>query len=393
MTAPDKYPETLTEVQLAHAKAYFECEESESRAANQLGVSRAALRTTLWLTHKKGVNFAPDNFSPVAPVGWECTKSTVHHKNGGVIQQWDRVAPMLSTEELAKFLSERIPISSLTLPPVSNCNKNLMLEWPVFDAHHGMLAWAKETGNDYDHKISRHLQVSAGKILFASFGPVKRAVIILGGDNQTADNRSGSTEKSHNIVDTDTRFAKIIWCSYETSVSCIEIAAQFAEEVHVIVLSGNHDYHAALQLTIQLYAHFRNCEKITIDISPEKHRFYTWGNTVFMATHGDVNEKRIAPYAMQQVIRRGLARDVDVERVMVRMGHLHKRGRKTPDMLSEEDGVIVERFPTLAAQEAYSIEGAYTSCRATSANLWHHTHGRYGGREITLGEILEMYPL
>ena len=27
-------------------------------------------------------------------------------------------------------------------------------------------------------------------------------------------------------------------------------------------------------------------------------------------------------------------------------------------MLTEEDGVAIERFPTLAAQEAYSIEGA-----------------------------------
>ena len=75
------------------------------------------------------------------------------------------------------------------------------------------------------------------------------------------------------------------------------------------------------------------------------------------------------------------------------MGHLHKQGRKTPDMLTEEDGVIVERFPTIAAQEAYSIEGGYTSCRATSASLWHHKHaGRYGFREITVGEILERYP-
>jgi ribosomal protein L31 len=353
----------------------------------------SSVRSALWLAHKKGVNLDPDKFSPVAPVGWECSFSTIQHKNGEVIQQWDRVKPIVSVEEVTAFLNSRIPISLLDLPPVDNCNESLMLEWPVFDAHHGMLAWAAESGNDYDHKISRHLQIAAGKILFASFGKVKKALIILGGDNQTADNRSGTTEKSHNVLDTDTRFPKMVWCSYETAVSCIEIAAHFAETVDVIVLSGNHDYHAAIHLTIQLHAHFRNQKNINVDISPEKHRFYMWGNTAFMATHGDVNEKRIAPFAMQQILRRGLAKGQDIERIMVRMGHLHKRGRKTPDMLTEEDGVVVERFPTLAAQEAYSIEGAYTSCRATSANLWHDKHGKYGGREITIGEILERYPL
>lgn len=367
--------------------------------ARAMGVNYTSVRNALKACESYGLPSLCERFHAHAPLGHQVGKITTHvdyrnNPDGEVVEEWVRSNPNeVSTDELAEYLATRLPINNLDIPPVENCNEALMLEWPVFDAHHGMLAWAKETGNDYDHKISRHLQIAAGKILFSSFGAVKRAVIILGGDNQTADNRDGTTEKSGNVLDTDTRFPKMAWCSYEAAVSCIEIAEYFAEEVHVIVLSGNHDYHSAIHLTIQLHAHFRNSKRVFIDISPEKHRFYIWGNTVFMATHGDTPEKRIAPFAMQQVIRRGLARDVDVERVMVRMGHLHKRGRKTPDMLTEEDGVIVERFPTLAAQEAYSIEGAYTSCRATSAVLWHNRRGKYGGREITIGEILERFPL
>lgn len=41
----------------------------------------------------------------------------------------------------------------------------------------------------------------------------------------------------------------------------------------------------------------------------------------------------------------------------------------------------------------WKIGAAYKSCRATEAHLWHHKHGRHGDREITVGEILERYPL
>jgi ribosomal protein L31 len=356
-------------------------------------VSDGLARMYEFALYNRDVISGNDAEQPSTPSGWDCLFTTVQRDGEGkVVRRWDRERPTVNLDDLQRFLINRVPASKLDTSGPTASNKDLMLEWPVFDPHHGMLAWAKETGADYDHKISQHLQVAAGQILFNSFGYVKRITIVLGGDNQTSDNRDGTTEKSGNNVDTDSRFGLMAWCSYETAVSCIEVATQFADEVAVIVLSGNHDYHSAIHLTIQLHAHFRNVEKVTVNTSPEKHRFYTWGNKVFMATHGEVTEKRIAPFAMQQVIRRGYAKDPNT-RIYVRMGHLHKRGRKTPDMLTEEDGVIIERFPTLAAQEAYSVEGAYTSVRATEANLWHHKYnGKFGGREVTIGEILERYP-
>lgn len=382
-----------TPAQIRAFEAYKECGYHVGRASKLLEISTTNLKKNLFNGHHNGLTI-PTQFCKHLPAGQALKASSIYVSKNGETSGWFKGEQLQHTpEELAEFLSKRLPVSKLKLPKVDKCNKNYMMQWPIYDAHHGMLAWAKETGNDYDHKISRHLQISAGKILFKAFGPVKRAVIILGGDNQTSDNRSGKTEKSGNILDTDTRYPNMAWCAYETSVSCIEIAQHFADEVHVVVLSGNHDYHAATHLTIELFAHFRNTKNVTIDCSPEKHRFLRWGNTIFMATHGDTPDKRIATYALQQVLRRGLAKNEDVERVRVLMGHLHKKERKTPDMLTEEDGVVIERFPTLAAQEAYAIEGAYTSCRATEANLWHHKHGRHGGREITVGEILERYPL
>ena len=384
---------TPTPLQVEAHTSFLRNGRSVSKTAKELNKTDTAVKKLLFGAALNGLQIGTE-FSKALPAGMELEKASVlTDGDGNVKLVWHKGKGISSSvDDFAQFCEQRIPANKVKLPKVNKSNKHLMLEWPVFDPHHGMLAWADETGTDYDHKISRHLQESAGKILFQSFGRVRRTVIILGGDNQTADNSQGVTEKSGNVLDTDTRFAKMVWCSYETSVTCIEMAANFSDEVYVFVLSGNHDPHSAIHLTIQLHAYFRNVQNVKIDTSPEKHRFWRWGSTVFMGTHGDINEKRVAPYMMQQVIRRGMAHE-PVERMMVRMGHLHKRGRKTPDMLTEEDGVIVERFPTLAAQEAYSVEAGYTSVRATSANLWHDRHGRYGGREITLGEILERHPI
>lgn len=382
-----------TEAQLRVFEAYKETGYHVKETAQVLGLTQSGVKKTLFNGHINGLT-VPTQFCKHLPAGIGMTGASVYVNKEGEVSGWYKGDALKhSPEEMSAFLRQRTPISNFKAPrQKKSCNKNHMLEWPVFDAHHGMLAWAEETGADYDHKISRHLQVSAGKILFQSFGRVKKTTLIFGGDNQTADNRAGTTEKSGNHLDTDSRYQKMAWCSYEATVSCIEIAALNSEEVYVVVLSGNHDWHSAIHLTIQLHAHFRNVKKVKIDVSPEEHRFYSWGNTVFMATHGDTPEKRIPAFALQRAIRKGYAVNPDMK-MYVRMGHLHKRGKKVPDLLVEEDGVHIERFPTLAAQEAYSVKGAYTSCRATEANLWHRKNGRTGGREITIGEILERYPL
>jgi hypothetical protein len=383
-------PATLTDKQRECVEVYLET-QSEKETAKALGLGVTTVRQYLWLSHKKGVWLAPDRFSPVAPSGFGLTKSTIQHKNGEVVQQWDRVSPLVQdVEDFAKFCRQRVPATKATKVALKNVRSEYLLEVPIYDVHHGMLAWQQETGNDYNYKVSNHLQVGAARILFEDFGAVDTIAIYIGGDNQHADNLEAVTAKSGNQLDTDSRYARIAWCTYETNLTTIEMAKQHAKNVVVFVVSGNHDATAAVHLGIELNAYFRKDKQVTIRVEPEPHKFYQWHSNAFCITHGNVDDKRIASYAMQQVIRRGYQ---GVDRVMVRMGHLHKRSKVSPAWLTEEDGVVIERFPTVAAQEAYSVEGAYTSVRATSAVLWHAKYGRHGGREVCVGEILDRYPL
>ena len=74
--------------------------------------------------------------------------------------------------------------------------------------------------------------------------------------------------------------------------------------------------------------------------------------------------------------------------MFVRAGHLHKRGRQTPPGLVEEDGVVIEIFPTLAAADAWAAEEAYSNIRATVCNLWHKEFGQRSRIELGVKELL-----
>ena len=375
----------LTEKQTAAVQAYQQSGHNEREAARTIGIDVKSLRGRLWSAARAGWSVEPDRFVEAAPVGFGLTKSTIQtDRDGEVVQRWDRVSPILS-EITQEYFNQRIPAASLVTGIPLTRNDELMLEWCLFDTHQGLLSWAQETGADYDSEIARTLIVNAAEKIFEQVGTVAETVIIGGGDNLHADNRSNQTEKSHHILDTDSRYQRVVRIAYETWCTAIDVALHRSTLVRIIILSGNHDYHASIHLAMILQAHYRNENRVVIDTSPAKHKHYRWGTNYFMASHGDTGSKRLASYLMNHLIKNNIT---GVERMYVRAGHLHKRGRTTPAGLTEEDGVIVELFPTLAAPDAFTHENAYCGVRATIASLWHKQWGQRSRIELGIKELM-----
>jgi hypothetical protein len=80
----------------------------------------------------------------------------------------------------------------------------------------------------------------------------------------------------------------------------------------------------------------------------------------------------------------------ETERRLIRKGHLHKSGKTYPNAVDEVGKVQIEIFPTLASLDAHAFESAYTSQRATIANLWHKEHGLRSRTELSVRELLDM---
>lgn len=377
--------EQLPKAQQDAVEAYEKFNHNERAAARELGIDKKAIRDRLWVATKLGWRVPPDRFIDQAPVGFGLTKSTLQvNAAGDIVQRWDRVSPVINDLTI-EYFNERIP-AALPAKAPKVCKKGLMVEWPIADLHLGMLAWAQETGADYDYKIARSLMQAAGTKIFSMFGAVEEIVLAFLGDNQHADNRQNRTEKGGHILDVDSRYAKTASVMYEIGTTAIDMALQMAKTVRVVIVPGNHDPMSAIHFYMILAAHYRNDPRVIVDTSPSKHKFYRWGTNFFMASHNDTGSKRLAAYMMNHVIRNNLT---GVERMYVRAGHLHKRGKTIPQGLTEEDGVIVEIFPTIAPNDAWASEQAYSNVRATSANLWHKKYGKRSMVELCVKELME----
>jgi hypothetical protein len=229
--------------------------------------------------------------------------------------------------------------------------------------------------------------IRAAERIYSMTGPVAESVIVLGGDNLHADNRNNQTERSRHALDVDTRYQRSIEAITEGMTTAIETALSVSGAVTVYVLSGNHDHHASIGLALILAAYYRNEPRVTIDTSPSKHRLHVFGGNAFLYSHGDTGtEKRLAGYMLQRIIQGGIT---GVDRMLVRLGHLHQRSRAIIPDMTEESGVVIERFPTLAAPDSFAHEQAYVNQRMTVANLWHRKHGLRSRMEIGVGELVD----
>lgn len=370
--------------------AYHSLSCSVSAVSSKLHLDTKAIHSHLFRCAKKGWPVTPDNYCPQAPAGFALDKTTIQiNKDGDVIQRWDRASPHKqdSIDQIINYLAQRTPTSDIKFHTPFSPNKNLMLEWLLFDHHLSMHAWAKQTGAAYNTDIAKSLMIGAAKQIFSRCGPVKEIVIVLGGDNMHSDNRSATTEKAKHHLDVDTRYQRSLEAMMEGTVSAIELALPRADKVTVEVLSGNHDYHSAIALSLILKSHYRNIPEVFIDDSPAKHKFFRWGGNFFMYTHGDTgNPQRLSGFLLNHIVDNDIT---GIRNKHVRRGHLHKPGKVVIPAIVEDNGVVIENFTTLAAADAYTHEQAYSQIRATTYALWHHQYGRRGGGEVCVGELVD----
>lgn len=119
-----------------------------------------------------------------------------------------------------------------------------------------------------------------------------------------------------------------------------------------------------------------------------QHKFYRWGASYFMYTHGDKGtDQRLSNFLLNYIINNDIK---GIRYKFVREGHLHKKGSVYPAGLAEIDGVVIERFPTLAAPDSYATENAYQSTRATVVTRFNKKYGQQESRDFSVAELMDI---
>jgi hypothetical protein len=353
---------------------------SISATARHFGIGRSSVQDALMRAARHGK--APGLVAAPGVPGMAIGKTTVQYDaDGKIIQEWRRLFPEATdVETWIATLEDRVKAKAPKIKEPKPVEKDLLLEIPIPDHHLGMLSWPKETGASYDANIATELLVNGVASVIAECPRPGKIALVVMGDYYHADGRTATTERSGAPLDVDSRFCRRIDQGIEALCRCIELAAAAAKEVEVIVISGNHDWHSCKWLARVVGAYYRSTPRITVRTDPKARQYIVHGKVMLCYMHGDtMKSSRFAQIVPTEATAEWGATEFRYGRI----GHWHHR------VTEEHPGIVVETLPTLAAPDAWAIEGGYLSRRAMTAYLWSSRYGLRSKMERSVQEILD----
>ena len=263
-------------------------------------------------------------------------------------------------------------------PPPARSDEDLLVVIPLGDPHVGMLAWADETGENFDLAIAeRDLRAGIDQII-ESAPPARRAIFASLGDFFHRDLQEAKTVRSGNPLDADGRWGKMLDVGIRTYRYGIERALAKFEFVDGEVVIGNHDDLTSVMLSKCMKLLFEKEPRFSIDDRPAKYRYYEHGEVLLGFTHGDSVKKDHLAGIMAVDQREAWGRTLYRH---FYTGHVHH------DSLREYPGLSVSSHRTLAARDAWHHAAGYRSDRDIKCDVWHRTDGLVGSHVVNVRRV------
>lgn len=280
----------------------------------------------------------------------------------------DALAEIEGLRKKADHFSPKYP----KLKSLAKSSPENITEFSLYDHHFGALIWGRETGHaDYDNAIAKACWEKALTDLVSRTAGYQssKALLVLGNDQQNADNRAGMTERG-TPQNMDSRYQKVFEVSRDSSIWAIDTLLGIYRSVDVVMVSGNHDVLATWHLGDSIRSWYRRCVQVTIDNEPKHRKYYEHGTNMLLFTHGSSGklENYGATMAAEQPAMWG--------RTAWREAHT---GDKHQRRVIEVPGATVRILPSLRPPCAWSSEQHFVGMiRAAEAYVWNRTEGLVG---------------
>ena len=283
---------------------------------------------------------------------------------GNVKQQWLKTGmdpnALDIVEAVRDVISDYAGASHL-IPEPDVSHDNTFTVIPLPDWHIGLMAWARETGENYDLKIARETIMQAMVSVINQSPPSSHGIILGLGDMLHFDGYEPVTSRSGNFLDADGRYPKVLRTALDMVRSTVDLALQKFRTVEVRILPGNHDDQSAVALSLAFSLFYENNERVTFDDSPSRFWWKRIGKVFLGATHGDKTKMRDLPLVMAADNPQDWA-DSTYRRVYT--GHIHH------ESAIEEGGVLVTSMRSPVAKDAYHSFSKYRSGRSVYSDTY-----------------------
>jgi len=309
------------------------------------------------------------------------TSSLVDYREnpeGDTILQWvktDRDAERqleLMRETVAAMCDDIPRMAAIKSPKMTN--SNLLNLFVITDFHCGMLSWAEETGEDWDVHIAESLLVKWFEAAIASAPDSETGVLCNLGDFLHQDGMEALTPTGRNLLDADSRFAKIVRIIIRCLRTVIDMLLHKHKKLIIIMAEGNHDMASSVWLREMFAAMYERDKRITIDTSPDPYYCIEHGQTSLFFHHGHKKKPASVDDVFVAKFREVFGR---TKFSYAHMGHMHHVWQKETNLM------IVEQHRTLAAKDAYASRGGWLSGREASCITYHKDYGQTGRVTIT----------
>ena len=344
--------------------------------AKEMGKSPSTIRECIESLEKRGL--VPWLASGGRPEHLNMVKTTVQLNADGTIErEWRRLEPAAQQlSDIVEGLCDKARGKGRVVKRKERKTdtKDILFEMCLFDAHVGMFADEKETlDEDYDCSIAAKRMVEVAEGLARRAERPGKCVLVFGGDMLHSDTRNNKTELSGHVLDVDTRYHRIVEYIIAASRDVVNIAASIADEVEIVVLSGNHSWHSEVWLAQVLDAYYENSPNVKVLLSRSPRRMMVFGNNLLTWSHGD----RIAANKWAMIIATEFAKEWGQTKYRYhKMGHVHHKKAFAPVVVDEQSGLHVEYLEALCATDSWHANAGFVgSQKGASAFEYHREHG------------------
>lgn len=376
----------LTREQAQEAVDALALHGTQTAAASSLGIARGTFQNRLAAASRYGLNgfepvpagfevasvshgpngdfvkMRPEGTATVPPDGLVLKGASVLSRDGREVVRWDKYGSdgQLTDATLAKAVREAMEDCPLTYDvfPLYDTAPHLLTVIPLIDWHVGLLAWEEETGSNYDLNIAQDTLRRAMTDLVEATPPSAKCVVLGLGDLLHFDGYEARTERSGNMLDTDSRYPKVLRAALQLVKYTIDLALTRHETVDVRIMAGNHDTRAALAVAIALAEGYEKHPRVTVNDCPSYIWFERYGKVLLGATHGD--KAKMADMPLLMAVDRPEDWAASTRR-RVFTGHIHH------ERLREVGGVVVESLRSPVAKDAWHSFEGYRAGRSVYA--------------------------
>jgi hypothetical protein len=390
---------------------YESCDENQTKAAAVLGIGRGTLQDSLKAAALRGM-LGKD---PVLPGFVIASTNTTTDKDGDVVRQsvrqvpepgpklellpgfdlkqrstlsdgdqniklqWHIERPEARAQQLAMravvdAFKEEIPRAEIIKPPTHILRADLLNQYVLTDAHFGKLAWAEETGSDYDLKIAEQMYLDWFSMAIRLSPEAATGLLAQLGDLLHHDSHLSVTPTHAHVLDADSRLQKVIRVVIKTLRRIVRMMLQKYEHVHMIMADANHDPAGEAWLREMFAAFFEDEPRLTVDRSASTYYAYEFGDVSLFYHHGHKRK----PSEVDSVFA-GRFREV-YGRTKLSYAHL---GHRHSDALLSGNLMKVEQHETLASPDAHEANGGWPLGRSAKCITYSRRFGEVGRTIMT----------